>query len=179
MEFDYVIVGGGLVGVIFVLCLFEDLKVFVCLFEVGGEGKFFFVWVLFLVIGVVYGGCLINLNWGFEIVLQFGLNGCVGYQLCGKGLGGSFVINVMIYICGNFCDYDNWVVNGCDGWGWLDVLFYFKKFECNMCGVDNLYGFDGLLYVLDLLMFYVINDDFLEVCEVVQLWCIYDFNGFE
>lgn len=85
----------------------------------------------------------------------------------------------MIYICGNFWDYDNWVELGCDGWGWNDVLFYFKMVEGNMCGEDDLYGVDGFLYVLDLLIFYVINKDFIEVCEVVQIYCIWDFNGIQ
>lgn len=60
----------------------------------------------------------------------------------------------MIYICGMLSDYNYWVVFGCIGWSWNDVLFYFKCFEGNECFVgcddDVLYGGIGLLYVSDL-----------------------------
>lgn len=97
MEFDYVIVGGGSAGATLASRLSEDPKVSVCLLEAGGEGKSLFVRVPSLVIGAVHGGRLTNLNWGFETVPQPGLNGRVGYQPRGKGLGGSSAINAMIY----------------------------------------------------------------------------------
>lgn len=177
MEFDYVIVGGGSAGATLASRLSEDPKVSVCLLEAGGEGKSLFVRVPSLVIGAVHGGRLTNLNWGFETVPQPGLNGRVGYQPRGKGLGGSSAINAMIYIRGNPRDYDNWAANGCDGWGWSDVLPYFKKSERNMRGADDLHGSDGPLHVSDLPTPYAINDDFLEACEAVQLRRTHDFNG--
>lgn len=47
----------------------------------------------------------------------------------GKVLGGSSVLNTMLYIRGNKRDYDHWVAQGNDGWGYEEVLPYFKKSE--------------------------------------------------
>lgn len=68
MWFDFVIVGGGLVGVMLVLCLFENFKVLVCLIEVGGCGDGLMVCVLIGVVVVVNGWVGIN-NWVFKMVL--------------------------------------------------------------------------------------------------------------
>jgi choline dehydrogenase-like flavoprotein len=54
-------------------------------------------------------------NWGFHTVPQPGLNGRVGYQTRGKGLGGSSVINAMIYTRGHRWDYDHWAALGNTG----------------------------------------------------------------
>ena len=177
MEFDYVIVGGGSAGAPLESRLSEDPNVSVCLLEAGGDGKSAFGRVPSLVIGAVHGGRLTNLNWGFETVPQPGLNGRTGYQPRGKGLGGSSAINAMIYIRGNPRDYDNWAELGCDGWGWDDVLPYFKKAEGNMRGEDDLHGADGPLHVSDLPTPYAINEDFIEACEAVQIHRTRDFNG--
>ncbi len=90
-----------------------------------------------------------NANYRFDTVPQKGLNGRIGYQPRGKGLGGSSAINAMVYIRGNRWDYDNWAELGCDGWSYDDVLPYFKKAEANERGEDEYHGEGGPLFVSD------------------------------
>ena len=70
-------------------------------------------------------------NWAFDTVPQPGLNGRIGYQPRGKGLGGSSAINAMVYIRGHRRDYDHWASLGDTGWSYADVLPYFKRSEDN------------------------------------------------
>jgi choline dehydrogenase-like flavoprotein len=70
-------------------------------------------------------------NWAFNTVPQKGLNGRIGYQPRGKGLGGSSAINAMVYIRGHRSDYDKWASLGNAGWSFADVLPYFKRAEDN------------------------------------------------
>src|SRR5271166_2813637 len=63
-------------------------------------------------------------NYAYETVPQEGLLGRRGYQPRGRGLGGSSLINAMIYTRGQPQDYDSWAALGCKGWAWSDVLSY-------------------------------------------------------
>ncbi|MBL7395911.1 GMC family oxidoreductase N-terminal domain-containing protein, partial [Escherichia coli] len=71
-------------------------------------------------------------NWAFETVPQRGLNGRRGYQPRGKGLGGSSAINAMLYVRGHARDYDEWRDLGCLGWGWDEMLPWFRRSERNV-----------------------------------------------
>lgn len=135
-SWDYVIVGVGMVGCVFVNCLLEDLDVNVLFLEVGKKDNYIWVYIL---VGYFY--CIGNLwvDWGFKMVFDLGFNGCFLFYLCGKVLGGCLFINGMIYMCGQVWDYDYWCQLGLVGWGWDDVLFYFKKFEDYYVWGDDLY----------------------------------------
>lgn len=58
-------------------------------------------------------------------------------------LGGSSSVNGMVYIRGNRADFDEWESLGCDGWGYLDVLPYFRRSEDNERGEDEYHGVGG------------------------------------
>lgn len=89
-------------------------------------------------------------NYAFETVPQAELNGRKGYQPRGRGVGGSTLINAMLYIRGQQQDYDGWAEMGCHGWSWADVFPYFKEAECNERGADAWHGDAGPLNVADL-----------------------------
>ena len=101
--FDYIVIGGGSAGSAVTGRLAEDSTKTVCLLEAGGKNDNFLVktpgMMPFL---------LKNANYRYDTVPQKGLNGRIGYQPRGKGLGGSSAINAMVYIRGNAWDYDNW-----------------------------------------------------------------------
>lgn len=90
-------------------------------------------------------------NYAYETVPQAALNGRRGFQPRGRGLGGSSLINAMIYIRGQREDYDGWARNElCHGWGWSDVLRCFKKAEHNERGADDYHATGGPLNIADL-----------------------------
>ena len=116
-------------------------------------------------------------NYRYETVPQRGLNGRRGYQPRGRGLGGSSAINAMVYIRGCRWDYDNWAALGATGWGYEDVLPYFKRAEHNERGADAWHGADGPLNVMDQHFPHPGSAEFVDAAASLQLPRNADFNG--
>lgn len=174
--YDYVIIGGGSAGSVLAARLSEDPSVTVCLLEAGGRGDGIFARVPMASAAVVPGHVKSG-NWRFSTVPQEGLNGRRGYQPRGRGLGGSSLINAMLYVRGHAGDYDEWASLGCEGWSWKDVLPWFKKAEDNIRGADDLHGRGGPLQVCDQNWARPINQAFLKACEQRGHRQNDDFNG--
>jgi len=171
-QFDYVVIGGGSAGSAVAGRLAEYGRNSVCLLEAGGRNDNMLVktpgFMPFL---------LKNTNYRFDTVPQKGLNGRIGYQPRGKGLGGSSAINAMVYIRGNKWDYDNWAEMGCEGWGYDDVLPFFKHAESNVRGGDDFHGGEGPLFVSDQKWVNPTSKAFVSSAESLQLRPNDDFNG--
>jgi choline dehydrogenase len=86
-------------------------------------------------------------NWGFQTTPQTLLEGRSLYWPRGRGWGGSSTINGMIYVRGHARDYDDWADLGLTGWGYADVLPYFRRAQTLETGADDYHGGDGPLYV--------------------------------
>ncbi len=173
--FDYVVIGGGSGGSAVAGRLVEHGKNTVCLLEAGGRNNGLLVktpgFMPFL---------LKNTNYRYDTVPQTGLNGRIGYQPRGKGLGGSSAINAMVYIRGNRWDYDNWAQMGCTGWSYDDVLPFFKYAESNQRlengGTSEYHGGEGPLFVSDQSHVNPTSRAFVESAASLQMRTTDDFN---
>jgi choline dehydrogenase len=126
--FDYIIVGGGSSGCVLANRLSEDPSNSVCLIEAGPKDSS--PWI-HLPIGYAKTMWDPKVNWKFQTEPDPGMNDRQIYWPRGKTLGGSSSINGLIFIRGQKEDYDGWRDLGNSGWGWDDVLPYFKKAEGN------------------------------------------------
>ena len=177
MEFDYIIVGGGSAGCVLAGRLSEDPNINVCLLEFGGNGKNLPVRVPAGVILMVPGKPVKLNNWCFHTVPQTHLNNRRGFQPRGQTLGGSSAINAMVYTRGSPKDYQRWTDSGCEGWGYDQLLPYFKKAENNIRGADEHHGDSGPLHVSELLSPRPISSAFVEACVANGMDQNNDFNG--
>lgn len=116
-------------------------------------------------------------NYAFETAPQAQLNDRRGFVPRGRGVGGSSLINAMIYTRGQKEDYDGWAEEGCTGWGWADVLPLFRRSEGNARGSDPWHGADGPLKVSDLVSPGPLSRAFIEAAVEAGFPRNADFNG--
>jgi choline dehydrogenase len=144
-EFDYIIIGAGSAGCVLANRLSEDAGKRVLLVEAGGQDKSM---MIRMPAGV--GGLISKAgpqNWGFWTEPEPQLENRKLWWPRGKGWGGSSSINGMIYIRGHARDYDQWRQMGLAGWGYADVLPYFKRSEAFEDGATPYHGGEGPLRV--------------------------------
>ncbi len=173
-EYDFVIIGGGSAGCVLAGRLSEDPNVSVCLLEAGGNGN---NWIVNIPAAAILSISTKINNWAFDTTPQAGLNGRLGYQPRGKGLGGSSAINAMVYIRGHRQDYDHWAALGNTGWSYDEVLPYFKKSEHNERINNEFHGQDGPLNVSDLQTDNPLQQTYLQAAREVGYPLNDDFNG--
>ncbi|NEV00298.1 choline dehydrogenase [Bradyrhizobium sp. UFLA 03-164] len=174
--FDFVVVGAGSGGCAVAGRLSEDPATSVAVLDAGGKND---NWVV-----TTPGAIILMLssklnNWAFDTVPQKGLNGRIGYQPRGKGLGGSSAINAMVYIRGHRADYDHWAALGNTGWSYADVLPYFKRSENNTELDGEYHGKGGPLNVTGLQSDNPVKETFLQGAREAQFRISDDFNGAE
>ena len=146
------------------------------LLDAGGRNDNWVVTTPFALVLMVAGN--VN-NWAFNTVPQKGLNGRIGYQPRGKGLGGSSAINAMVYIRGHRSDYDQWASLGNTGWSYADVLPYFKRSEDNS-ELDGAYhGKGGPLHVTGSRSDNPVREIYLQAAREAQFRIREDFNAEE
>jgi choline dehydrogenase len=116
-------------------------------------------------------------DWNYSAAPQTGLNGRQSYWAKGRMLGGSTSINAMMYLRGRPADYDLWESAGNPGWGWRDLLPYFRRSEHNSRGESDLHGNRGLLYVEDLRDPNLLSHAFIQAAQAAGMVYNPDLNG--
>jgi choline dehydrogenase len=130
-EYDYVVVGAGSAGCLLANRLSADPATRVLLLEAGGRDN----WIWFHIpVGYLFAIGNPRSDWCFRTEPEPGLNGRSLAYPRGKVIGGSSAINAMIYMRGQAADYDHWRQLGLPGWGWDDVLPFFKRHEDHFLG---------------------------------------------
>ena len=144
LEADFVIVGSGSAGAALAYRLSEDGKYSVIVIEYGGTD----IGPLIQMPSALSFPMNMSLyDWGFSTEPEPHLGGRVLATPRGKVLGGSSSINGMVYVRGHARDFDHWAEQGATGWGFADVLPYFKRMENAKGGEDGWRGSDGPLHV--------------------------------
>ena len=171
--FDYIVVGAGSAGCVLANRLSRDSRNHVLVLEAGASDNY--VWIQ-IPVGYLY--CMGNprTDWGFATDAEPGLNGRALAYPRGKVLGGSSSINGMIYMRGQARDYDGWRQMGNVGWGWDDVLPYFRKSQNYFAGADDMHGAEGEWRIEEQRLSWEILSAFQNAAEAVGIPKVDDFN---
>jgi choline dehydrogenase-like flavoprotein len=172
-DYDYVIVGGGTAGCIVANRLTASGQHRVLMVEAGGEPEGF--WIS---IPAGFSKLLVDprYNWRFQTAPEDNTQGRVIAVPRGKGLGGSSLINGMIYVRGQPGDYDAWEQGGASGWNYATLAPYFRKFEAYPQG-DASRGHDGPMKVHQVNERFAVSDAFLRAAAEDGQLLNEDYNG--
>ena len=172
-SFDYIIVGGGTAGCILANRLSASGRHSVLMLEAGGEPR-----SMWINIPAGFSKLLTNkkYNWRFQTEAEKGTNDRVISVPRGKGLGGSSLINGMIYVRGQPGDYDAWAAAGAPGWSFKDVEPYFRKLE-NYAPGGPVRGHGGPMNLEQVRERFPISDAFLKAANEDGLPFNEDYNA--
>ena len=171
-DVDYLIVGGGTAGCILASRLTESGRHRVLLVEAGGEPR-----SLFIRIPAGFGHLLRSrrYNWGYESAPDPDTDGRAIPVPSGRGLGGSGLINGMVYVRGQAADYDGWAAAGATGWAHADVEPYFRRIEDYAQGGQGR-GRGGPLHVTQVRERFPVADAFLRAAVEDGGRLVEDYN---
>jgi choline dehydrogenase len=172
-NYDYVIVGAGSAGCVLANRLSEDPSVRVLLIEAGGKDRSPNIKIPAAFPNQFHT----KLDWDFATEPEPHVENRSLYVPRGKSLGGSSSMNAMLYVRGRPLDYDGWAAQGAPGWGYAEVLPYFKKSEDNARGASEFHGADGPLRVSEQRSPRPLDAALLEASAAAGIPRIADYNG--
>ena len=140
--FDYVIVGAGSAGCVLANRLTEDGRYTAVVLERGGSDRSIFIQ---MPSALAIPMNRAEYNWDYHTEPEPGLGGRRMHTPRGKVLGGSSSINGLVYVRGNAFDFERWESEGARGWGYRNVLPYFRRAERREEGADTYRGDSGPL----------------------------------
>ena len=171
--YDYVIVGAGSAGCVVAHRLGEDPDVRVAVIEAGPPDD-----APEIHIPAAFGPNLTSeWDWALFSEPEPGLDYRRNYLPRGRVVGGSSSLNAMIYIRGNRADYDEWAAMGFAGWGYEDVLPYFKRAEDNERGASRYHGVGGPLSVSESRSMHPVVEAWVEAAGQAGIPHNDDLNG--
>ena len=172
--YDYIIVGAGTAGCVLANRLSDNGKHSVLLIEAGPKDRYHWIHI-----PVGYAKTMFNekYNWCFYTQPDPEMNNRRIYWPRGKVLGGSSSINGLIYVRGQPLDYNLWAQEGNRGWGWDDVLPYFRKLEGNERGESEFHGGDGPLKCSDIHERHELMEAIIRAGNEQGVKTTDDFNG--
>ncbi len=173
LNFDYIVVGAGSAGCVLADRLSADPTCRVVLIEAGGEPDSH--------LATIPGAAMYlqgsKLDWAYTTTPQKQLFGQRIAYPRGRAVGGTSVLNLMMYVRGNRGDYDRWEAMGNSGWGYKDVLPYFRRSEGNTAFADDYHGTDGPMEVVTNPYRHQLCERFLEAAQSIGIIYNPDFNG--
>lgn len=173
-NFDYIIVGSGSAGSVIANRLSKKKDIKICVIEAGGSNSHPFIKMPAGFIKTINDK---RFNWCFKTEASQGVNNREIFFPRGKGFGGSSSINGHLYVRGQPDDYNQWAQLGNLGWGYDDILPYFKKSEYRVDGDDEYRGKDGPLFVTDIVEKHPICEEFINGSKELGITLQQDYNS--
>jgi choline dehydrogenase len=171
---DYIVIGAGSAGCAIANRLSADPATSVLLLEAGGPDDHLFLRMPLAFLKAMFKPQFV---WNYMSEPEPHLNGRRLWLPRGRLLGGSSSINGMFYMRGHSSDFDGWRRLGCEGWGYEDVLPYFRRMETSWRGASHYHGASGPLHVVPIDTSRLLHDPLMQTASAAGYRISEDLHG--
>jgi len=173
-RFDYVVVGAGSAGCVVANRLSADEHRSVLLLEAGGADDHVLLRMPLAFLKAMFQP---QFTWNYRSEPEPALDGRTLWLPRGKVLGGTSSINGMFYMRGHSRDFDTWRDMGCEGWGYRDVLPYFRRMETSWRGANEYHGDSGPLSVVAIDTSRLLHEPLMQSAAAAGFQVTQDLHG--